>query len=518
METDVLVIGGGGAGLCAALAAAETGARTTLISKPGGSSTVIAAGGFLAVRSGGGRDSVERFVEDALRSGGGLADPELLALLAEGSGGAVDRLKSWGVSFYTLPDGGERLFRSGGHSVARSVRCASGRGADAYRVLLERARAAGVQFVTHSLVTRLEKRDGRVTGASGMDGQGRPLRISARCTVLATGGLAALYDRTTNTPGMTGEGYILARRAGCRLRDMEFVQFMPTTLAYPPSMRGRLVNDALRGEGARLYNGDMEPFMTRYDPAFGDMAGRDAVANAIARELAAGRGSPHGGVYLDARGIPPEALRQSFGFAGALTAAGVDPARQLMEVTPAAHFTCGGAAVDRCCRTGVPGLYAVGEVTGGLHGANRLGTTALTENVVFGMLAGRLAGEESARVLQPALPAEPESSGEPSPELDEALERGEADLRRLMWRYGGVLRDAEGLTQGRRQAAALRRSETLVPGGSFAQRQRQARLDQLAELAGLVLEAAEARIESRGCHNRLDYPRRDESQTASRFF
>lgn len=522
IHTDVLVIGGGGAGLCSALAAAEAGADVTLVSKAGGNSTAIAAGGFAVVLEKTVGDSVEVFLEDAVRSGAGLADIKLLTRLAKEAPAAIDRIVDWGVDFYRHEDGAYRPFRSGGHRFPRSLRCAKGKGGDAYRVMLWRARDKGVQIIKNALITRLLKENDRVSGAAGMDETGRPLLISAKAVVLATGGMAALYEHTTNTLGMTGEGYILAREAGCRLRDLEFVQYMPTTFAWPEHLQGRLVNDTLRGEGAYLRNGSGERFMTRYDPGFMEVATRDVLSIAIATELAEGRGTPHGGVWVDARHIPEKALLDSFGDARQLRAAGIDPLKELFEVVPAAHFTCGGVVIDEECRTGVAGLYAVGEAAGGMHGANRLGATALTENVVFGQVAGRNAAAEAAGGSTPACVAD--SAFEQNltrlerpeePLLDELLARTEKRVGRILWQYGGILRSADGIQKGQGELAVLREERMGYPQGSFAQSLRGRRLDQLISLSALVLKAALLRTESRGCHYRVDFPERDPAQEES---
>ena len=521
IQTDVLILGSGGAGLCSAIAAAESGASVLVISKAGGNSTVMAAGGFAVAMEEAG-DSVECFVADALRSGAELADVRLVTRLAEEAPRAIETLADWGVKFYCREDGSYRLFRSGGHTHPRSLRCASGHGADAYRVMLQRAKGLGVRFISNALIAELLRKDGRVVGAAGMDSGGAPLFILAKAVVLATGGLAALYEHTTNTPGLTGEGYILAREAGCRLRDMEFVQFMPTTIAYPPRLKGRLVNDTLRGEGAILLNGHLERFMERYDAQSMENSTRAVISAAIATELAEGRGSLHGGVYLDARHISPEALSQSYRYAVHMAAAGADPSKNLIEVVPAAHFSCGGVIIDENCRTDVAGLYAVGEVTGGIHGANRLGATALTENAVFGSIAGRCAAQDAT--LAGAYPSWIECLMEPAlkraeqpqnPALNAALAEGKNKLGSILWRCGGILRNAEGLSAGLEALAMLEEELLAQPGGDFDQAIKVMHMMQLITLGRLILRASLERTESRGCHRRTEFPKEDPSWNRS---
>ena len=522
MEIDVLVLGGGSAGLCSAMAAREAGASVILIYKAGGNSTAVAAGGYAVVLKDSVGDSVEQFIADAERSGAGLVEPDLLHRLAEGAIPAIERAAGWGVEFYRTEDGQYRRFRSGGHTFPRSLRCASGRGSDTYGVLYRRARACGITMLKDTLITELLRSGERVVGAAGMDEQGRPLVIAAKTVILATGGMAALYEHTTTTSGVTGEGYIMALESGCRLRDMEFIQFMPTTLAAPASLKGKLVNDTLRGEGAYLLNRSGERFMTRYAPDLMEVSARDVLSYAIATEVSAGRGSPAGGVYVDARHIPEKALLQSFGAVKALRAAGIDPSHSLIEVTPAAHFSCGGVAIDVNCRTGVPGLYAVGEVTGGIHGANRLGATALTENLVFGQIAGALAAEESKKISIAQTLDWPDAErcvqgAQADPDASAFLMAEEQEIRRILWTCGGILRNGEGLSSGLVRLGVMTAHVSELPTPCFSQQQKKRRLIQLVALAQLVLQSALRRTESRGCHTRTDFPNQDPSQSASYF-
>lgn len=523
IHTDVLVIGGGGAGLCSAMAAAEAGADVTLVWKKGGNCTAVAAGGFAVVPEEACADSVDVFLEDAQRSGAGLSDDRLLRRLAQDAPAAIDRISGWGIEFYRQEDGRYRFFRSGGHTHPRSLRCNKGRGGDAYRIMLHRASNLGVHILRDGLITELLKDGSRVVGAAGMDAQGNPLVIAAKTVVLATGGMGALYEHTTNANGLTGEGYILAKNAGCRLRDMEFVQFMPTTFAWPPHLKGKLVNDTLRGEGAHLLNREGERFMSRYAPDFMEIATRDVLSIAIASELMAGRGGPHGGIWVDARHIPEQAMLDSFGFARQLIAAGIHPTKDLFEVVPAAHFSCGGVVIDEDCRTGVEGLYAVGEVTGGIHGANRLGATALTENVVFGQIAGRNAAREALahkvhtpRLVSASFERQLRQNNLPSDvTLSEELERIEAQIKHILWQYGGILRSADGMRRGQRALEEEQSKLSTAQKGDFKQAIQRQRLEQLLILSKIVLQSALLRTESRGCHYRTDFPRQNPAQAVS---
>ena len=253
-----------------------------------------------------------------------------------------------------------------------------------------------------------------------------------------------------------------------------------------------------------------------------EISARDVLSYAIAAEVAAGRGSSSGGVYVDARHIPEKALLQSFGAVKALRAAGVDPSYSLIEVTPAAHFSCGGVAIDINCQTGVPGLYAVGEVTGGIHGANRLGATALTENLVFGQIAGALAAKESKMVSNEQTIDWPAAEhcvqgAQADPEASAFLMAEEQEIRRILWTCGGVLRSGEGLSCGLVRLGVMAAHAAELPTPCFSQQQKKRRLMQLVALAELVLQSALRRTESRGCHTRTDFPNQDPSQATSYF-
>ena len=397
VAADVLVVGSGVAGLTAALDAADRGLRVLVVTRCaiGDGSTSWAQGGVAAVTAmpvpG---DNLRLHARDTLTAGAGLCEPDAVSsILAEGSDAMAD-LFNRGAVFDTDQEGALRRTREGGHSAARVLRAGGdATGAEISRALVARARSRGVVVLERLRVValRLDGR-GRVAGAEAVGPGGERLVLPARTVVLATGGLGRLFARTTNPPVATGDGIALALRAGAEVSDLEFVQFHPTALAVAPGPDGSvpLVTEAVRGEGGVLVQADGRPLMAGVHPDR-DLAPRDVVALAITRYLHR-TGQQH--VGLDARGISGFATRFPT-VAGACRRAGVDPARDLIPVAPAAHYLCGGVCTDLAGRSTVPGLYAVGEVARtGLHGANRLASNSLLEGLVMGRRVARCIARE----------------------------------------------------------------------------------------------------------------------------
>jgi aspartate oxidase len=522
LETDVLVIGGGSAGMCAALAAREAGASVALAYKIGGNCTSVAAGGFAAVLPGVTDDSVENHYENTIQAGLGLADPRLVEILTRQAGAELQKVISWGVEYYTSDDGSLRRFRSGGHNAARTYRCRGGNVVGFFRTLHKRVQTSGIELLKNCALVRLLFSDGRVRGAWGMDDDGQPLKVTAKAVVLATGGYAGAYSNRSAPSGLTGEGLEMAHEVGGTLMDLEFVQFMPTTIAYPPEFHGSIVNDTLRGEGAAIYNSENERFMLRYDPRYGDCAGRASLTIAIATEVAEGRGSPHGGAFLDATALDEKTIFESFGCARRLIAWGIDPRTTRIEITPAAHFTCGGVAIDEHCSTGVPGLYAVGEASAGVHGANRLGANALSETLVFGDIAGGEAARCAQGIVGALGVADPiqklwlERSLRDGDEGQSAmLDATEGEIKRLFWDNLGVVRSEAPLRSALARLEGL--ADALDAAGpeayTYRENVRRERLRKMARLGAKVASAALEREETRGSHYRIDFKATDDALT-----
>jgi L-aspartate oxidase len=470
LEADLLVLGAGVAGVYAALAAEAQGARVLLLSKdplPSGS-TPWAQGGVAFPLD---EADLEAHLEDTLRAGRGLVEPEVARALLEEAPRHLERLLSWGLPFHPEPT------REGGHSRAR-VRHLGGdqSGLLLLQGLLARLRSPVLEgYMAASLLLSGE----RVAGVLAL-GPGGPLLVRAGAVLLATGGLGRLFPVTTNPPGATGDGMALAFRAGAILRDLEFVQFHPTALP-----NGSLVSEACRGEGAILLNARGERFMPRYDP-LGELAPRDVVARAVFWE-----GERTGGVYLDLRPIPHLEARFPTVVAAA-RALGYEPLKEPLPVAPAAHYAMGGVRTDPWGFTGVPGLYAAGEVAStGLHGANRLASNSLLEGLVM--------GERAALAALAHLAHPPGPRPLPALTLDPGLLPA---LREWMGRAAGVVRRKETLAEALAFAQDLPLKE--VPPEAAGREALEA--GNLALLARLLLSMALLREESRGAHFREDFP------------
>ncbi|QJY49499.1 L-aspartate oxidase [Pseudonocardia broussonetiae] len=496
-EADLVVVGSGVAGLTAALDAAAAGLRVVVVTKDAvdAGSTRWAQGGVAVVVGDVPGDSVEAHVADTLDAGGGLCDPAAVASIIADGPAAVARLRERGAVFDPAPDGRLARTREGGHSAFRVVHA----GGDATGAEVERAlvsAAGGLPLLTgHVAVDALRTPDGRVTGLALLDDDGRPGVLRAPAVLLATGGYGQLYSSTTNPETATGDGVALALRAGASAADLEFVQFHPTVLYTGPAVGRRpLVTEAVRGEGAVLLDRAGRRFMTGVHP-LADLAPRDVVAAAITRRLAE---TGTACVYLDARPLDGFATRFPTVYA-ACRAAGIDPVREPIPVTPAAHYACGGIVTDGHGRTAVPGLWAAGEVARtGLHGANRLASNSLLEGLVMGARAAASVVQEShvpATTLR--------ESGFPATPAPAVPLADRTTVQRAMTSAAGVGRDGAGL------AAA---SDAVEAATALAVPIDRAGVEDaaLTLLAQAVLAAAGTRTESRGCHVRTDFPTRDD--------
>ncbi|SHO62809.1 L-aspartate oxidase [Pseudoxanthobacter soli DSM 19599] len=483
----VVVVGGGVAGLATALALAPMPV-TVLVASPLGTAaaTGLAQGGIAAAL--GADDAPALHAADTLTAGAGLSDPAIAALVAEAAPAAIDWLVRIGTPFDRDAAGAISLGLEAAHNRRRIAHA----GGDATgRVVLETLIAAAratpsITVVEGASATALLCDDGgRVRGVAARRDGGAPEAVPARAVVLATGGLGGLYGSTTNPLGATGQGLALAGRAGAVLRDMEFVQFHPTAIAAGGDPMP-LATEALRGEGAILVNGRGERFMR--DVAGRELAPRDVVARAIFAEIARGER-----VFLDTRPALGERFAAGFPAVAALCrAAGIDPAREPIPVRPAAHYHMGGVKTDDRGRTSLDGLWAAGEVAStGLHGANRLASNSLLEGLVFGRrIAEALAAEGGGRAtaIRPAASA---------PALPPALR---AEIRVLMDRHVGVLRDEAGLTE------AVARLGAIVAGMTGETAAGMASVPDMVTVATAVAVAALDRRESRGGHARRDHP------------
>ncbi len=458
--SQLIVVGAGAAGLYTALCASRAGARVTLVSATplAGASSYWAQGGLAAAI--GPDDSPEQHLADTMAAGRGAVRESAARILCHEAPGAVEDLTSLGVSFDADRNGRLALGLEGGHSHRRVVH--AGGAATGRRIIRQLAARASedpaIEVLEDCRVIALLTSDGRCIGVRLLDGR----LLSAPATVLATGGAAALWSRTTNPLGATGSGLVLAHRAGAALADLELMQFHPTAVVGEADADGFLVTEAVRGEGAVLLDPQGRRFVN-------ELAPRDEVARAV-QEVMLATGAD--AVGLDMRQVDPALFPN---VVGALRRSGIDPERELIPVAPAAHYMMGGVATDLEARADLPGLYAVGECScTGLHGANRLASNSLTECFVFGARAARRALSEPP---PPPVSSVAATSPGPAPELTQRS-------REALWQKAGLLRDGDGL---------------------------RSLLGDPHPLVRLIATGALARTESRGAHRRRDFPETDPS-------
>ncbi len=530
---DVAIVGGGIAGLSVALRLPEH-LHIALFTKGqlGESNTRYAQGG-LAVALGA-DDSPELHLADTLAAGAGLCDEEAVRILVEQAPDAVRWLIQMGVQFdraqpnsseHTTPDG-FLLGREAAHSRWRVLHAGGdATGAEIERALMTALRTrSSIALYEETFVHELLVEDGHCSGVRAIDRSGQTFDVLAGSTVLANGGAGGLWLHTSNPAGATADGLVLAWQAGAALIDLEFMQFHPTVLVINGT--SHLISEAVRGEGAYLRNHAGERFMSRYS-AQGELAPRDVVARAILSEMLAERTDCQ---YLDLRHLPAEKMHARFPTISAICRQhGLDLARDLLPVAPAAHYCMGGVMVDTSGRTTLPSLYAVGEVAcTGVHGANRLASNSLLEGLVYGIcIADELARtpQRSERgivrkntITFPYTSSLTRSVVSSGTEDHLTTEQVRSHIRQLMWQYVSLCRDAEGLLQAQSQLQALyaqivarQHADTATMGSWCTETMN------MLQVAELVIVAALERRESRGSHWRTDYQHSDPHQTGRHY-
>ncbi len=555
LDYDVLVIGAGGAGLRAAIEASAGGVTVGLVCKSllGKAHTVMAEGGIAAALSNvDERDDWRVHFSDTMRGGQYLNNPLMAELHAKEAPDRVRELEAWGALFDRTHDGKILQRNFGGHRYPRLAHVGDRTGLEMIRTLQDHGIHQGVSVHMEVTVVTLLKEGGRIAGAFAYDRErGRFMVFRAKAIVLATGGIGRAFKITSNSWEYTGDGHALAYDAGAELMDMEFVQFHPTGMVWPPSVRGILVTEGVRGEGGVLLNKDGKRFMfddipplyvnqTADNPEEGwrytqgdrdarrppELLTRDHVARCIMREIKAGRGSPHGGVFLDIAWIREKVKDSQARIKKKLPSmyhqfkelAGIDITEEPMEVGPTTHYAMGGVRVDAVTQmSNVPGLFAAGECAAGLHGANRLGGNSLSDLLVFGKRAGEFAAKFArengsvgvretdlkAAAVQALAPLERDGGGENPFQLQYALQESMQDLV-------GIVRQEDEMAQAVERIGELRAraANVTAPGNREYNPGWHSAMDlhNLLVVSEAVARAALLRKESRGAHFRADHP------------
>lgn len=536
LETDVLIIGAGGAGMRAAIAAAETGASVILTGKTirRKAHTVMAEGGInAALGDKGGADPSDDWkvhAVDTWKEGQYIGDPRMIEILCKEAIDNIIELENWGLIFDRTGEGklAQRFF--GGHTYPRACFVGDRVGLEIMQTLHEQVMAhESIQELDEVFVTSLLVDKGQVVGATLIDMKtGEFSVIRCKAIVLATGGCGRIFRVTTNSWETVGNGYALAYNAGAELADMEMVQFHPTGMVWPQSAEGLLVTEGVRGEGGHLLNSKKERFMKGYEPKRLELAPRDVVSRAIYSEIKAGRGTEHGGVWLDITHLPqkqvlarlPRMVKQFKDFAD------IDITKEPMEVAPTAHYMMGGVRVDpSACFSNIKGLFAAGEAAAGVHGANRLGGNSLADILVFGKRAGQAAAALAKKTAVKNLNDrdvdkeyrrvhgffKKEAQGQGHLVNPATLKK---ELQGVMWEHVGIVRNGQELNLALQKINSLaKRASHMAVTESRAYNKEwidALNVIDMLKIARVIVSSALARKESRGAHFREDFPKQDD--------
>jgi len=521
-DHDVLIIGAGGAGLRAALGALAQGAKVGVVCKSllGKAHTVMAEGGIAAAMANvDSADDWRTHFRDTMRGGKLLNNWRMAQLHAQEAPERVRELEQWGALFDRTQDGQILQRAFGGHTFRRLCHVGDRTGLEMIRTLQDRGVQLGIDVFMECTISRLLKDGDRIAGAFGYwREQGRFVVFRAKSIVMATGGIGKAWKITSNSWEYTGDGMALAYGAGAELMDMEFVQFHPTGMVWPPGVQGILVTEAVRGEGGILRNKLGQRFMEKYDPKKMELSTRDVVARSIYTEVREGRGTEHGGAYLDISQKPADYVKKKLPsmYHQFKELADVDITKGPMEVGPTCHYMMGGIRVEaETARSSVPGLFAAGEAAAGLHGANRLGGNSLSDLLVFGRRAGLAAADHANTVQTTSI--DPTQIEEGAREMLAPFERkaGESpytihsDLQETMQNLVGIFRNKEDLIRALEELEKLKQrvehvsvegSRLFNPGWHLAQD-----LKAMLTVSEAVTRSALAREESRGAHSRIDH-------------
>jgi succinate dehydrogenase / fumarate reductase, flavoprotein subunit len=547
---DVLIIGGGSAGLRAAIEAHDVGSQVLIVSKNrrGDPHTVLARGGInAALGTVDPQDNWMIHAADTLSEGLFIADYEKVEVLCKSAPDAVTELVNWGARFHREPDGRltQRFF--GAHTYRRTCFYGDWTGKEIIRVLMKEVRLRKIKFVDNVYITKLLKstdiektegaqekgKDQEILGAIGIDLKRKKIIIfRAKCIILATGGYTRVYPVSSSRIFENyGDGVALAYEAGVDLVDMEMVQFHPTGMVWPKKAEGTLATEAIRGEGGFLLNSKGERFMKKYYPQRMELGPRDVVARSIYNEIMSGRGTKHGGVLLDVTHLPKAKIMERLPsmYDQFKRIAGVNISKEKMEVAPTAHYSMGGVKVDLKCQTNVRGLFAIGEVAGQVHGANRLGGNSLLGTLVFGKIAGREAATKVARERKRT------SNGRSSTSSILRIPYNEdkmfaytlfavkqplrmlSQVQQIMQENAGIIREGIKLRKAIKKILELEKTfyskhSVLRRYTDYENAVKTWEVKSALVVCEAVLRSALMRQESRGAHYRSDFPERDDSK------
>jgi succinate dehydrogenase / fumarate reductase, flavoprotein subunit len=522
-EHDVLVIGAGGAGLRAAIEALAQGVSVGVVSKSllGKAHTVMAEGGIAASMANvDTKDDWRVHFGDTMRGGKFLNNWRMAQLHAQEAPERVRELEHWGAIFDRTADGNILQRAFGGHTYKRLCHVGDRTGLEMIRTLQDRGVQMGFDVYMECTIVKLLTEAGRCVGAIGYwREQGRFVVFKAKSVIMATGGIGKAWPITSNSWEYTGDGMALAYEAGAELLDLEFVQFHPTGMVWPPGVQGILVTEAVRGEGGILTNSKGERFMEKYDPKRMELSTRDVVARSIYTEVKQGRGTEHGGAYLDISHKPAEYVKKKLPsmYHQFKELADVDITKGPMEVGPTCHYVMGGIRVDAdTAQSTLPGLFAAGEAAAGLHGANRLGGNSLSDLLVFGRRAGLAAAKHAKETAPPNIDAAQIDAAEKYALAPFQSQGGEnpyaihRDLQKTMQSLVGIFRERADLEKALVELRQLneRWTHTSVEGSRMFNPCWHLALDlkSMLTISEAVARCALVREESRGAHSRIDFP------------
>ena len=520
IETDVLIIGSGGAGSRAAIEVDNHGLKALIVSKGlsfRSGCTGMAEGGYNAVfKSVDKDDSIEAHIKDTIKGGSYLNDSKLVEILVNESPERLIDLENYGALFDRKDDGeiDQRAF--GGQSYRRTCYQGDRTGAELLNALKEEIIKRNIECIEEVMITCLVTDGVQVIGACGLNLKDTSLiYFKAKSTILASGGAGQLFPVTSNTFQKNGDGFAIAYRAGANLIDMEQIQFHPTGMVIPDSKKGVLVTEAVRAEGGKLINNNGERFMSKYAPEKMELATRDVVARSIYNEIIEGRGTENGGVYLDISHLDDDYIDEKLEtMVLQFENVGVDIKNEAIEVAPTAHHFMGGVKINPDASTSLKNLFASGEVSGGVHGANRLGGNALADTQVFGKIAGESA---SKAALKTDLKSNDEMVEKEAKRIESLIKKGSIkandfknNIKKLMWEKVSIVRDEKGLNEALKELMEMENDLDKIDVKNTQQYNddlvKALEVINMVEISKLIVKSAILRRESRGAHFRSDFP------------